>query len=345
MLTGKKIVLFGAGIIGRRALEFFGADRVFCFADNHKTGQVFCDKTIISFEKLAEIANDYDVVLSVNAGSTQKLIEQCDGGGVCYTIFSDLVSHEDYASDTDIRQFENKHKGERCFLIGNGPSLSSDDLTKLHERNEISFGCNAICKIFHQTPWRPKYYALMDPSYFADKKLLSSIEAKYKFFPESCGLYPGVPSDLMDMLLQGKGKSFFCRLIPISKVDKLPEFSTDASRALYAGATVMYAMMQIAVYMGFSKLILIGVDGGTVVPDNPKEYVIEKHHFFDEDEQWIKTYNSIHIPTGSEIAKQSVTNEYLKAETHTRERGIKILNATRGGVIDVFERMDFDSLF
>jgi len=31
MLTGKQMVLFGVGIIGRRALDFYGTDKVHCY--------------------------------------------------------------------------------------------------------------------------------------------------------------------------------------------------------------------------------------------------------------------------------------------------------------------------
>ena len=39
------------------------------------------------------------------------------------------------------------HKGERCFLIGNGPSLRISDLEALQENGEITFGCNLVIKI------------------------------------------------------------------------------------------------------------------------------------------------------------------------------------------------------
>ena len=41
---------------------------------------------------------------------------------------------------------KNAHKGERAFIIGNGPSLKQTDLAKL--KNEFTFGMNRIYLMF-----------------------------------------------------------------------------------------------------------------------------------------------------------------------------------------------------
>ena len=55
-----------------------------------------------------------------------------------------------------LKQFQNIHIGERCFIVGNGPSLRCEDLDML--KQEITFGSNYIYKIFNKTDWRPTYY-------------------------------------------------------------------------------------------------------------------------------------------------------------------------------------------
>src|SRR5512135_2231307 len=46
------------------------------------------------------------------------------------------------ASIRKLAALKDSHKGERCFLIGNGPSLRSTDLSRL--KNEFCFGFNRI---------------------------------------------------------------------------------------------------------------------------------------------------------------------------------------------------------
>ena len=35
-----------------------------------------------------------------------------------------------------IKELKDTHCGERCFIVANGPSLTSDDLDTLHKNNE-----------------------------------------------------------------------------------------------------------------------------------------------------------------------------------------------------------------
>ena len=59
-----------------------------------------------------------------------------------------------------LKKYKNIHKGQRCFIIGTGPSLSVEDLEKL--KGEITFGSNRIFEIYSQTDWRPTYYMNQD---------------------------------------------------------------------------------------------------------------------------------------------------------------------------------------
>ena len=61
-----------------------------------------------------------------------------------------------------MKKIHNSHLGESCFVIGNGPSLTAEDLTTLHEKGIDTFAVNRIFKIFPQTEWRPTYYVSTD---------------------------------------------------------------------------------------------------------------------------------------------------------------------------------------
>ncbi len=348
-MEDRKIILFGAGILGRRALNFFGPDRVHCFVDNNKAGQTLWGKRVISFDDLLHIHHDYEVLLSVHAGISGFLEEQCNKGGVACKMYADIVSHEDYESKPEIRQFKNKHKGERCFLIGNGPSLRADDLEKLHDYGEISFGCNDIYKIFDQTAWRPTYFMLTD---FADiesrMEILANMDVEHKIFAELEEGYHGDSSVLRNVFRQGRGNFYYTHTIPaISRAgDDCTRFSPDASKALYGGVTVMYKMMQMAVYMGFINIYLLGVDGNsTAIDDSPNAYVARKLHFYDDCADEIARVYTIRTRPPKKPSETMLLSVYAQAEKYTREHGIKIYNATRGGILETFERVDFDSLF
>jgi len=346
MLTGKKLILFGAGIIGRRAMDFFGAETVFCFTDNNKAGQTVWGKQVISFDALKSIKDYYDVVLTANSEATTFFASQCECYGIKYQIFGDLVHLDDLISNSEIQNFKDLHKGQRCFLVGNGPSLTAGDLTTISIHSEISFGCNAISEIFSQTMWRPNYFLAYDPSLFRYKvEMLKETEAEYKFFPTLNEAYVDDVQRTMKLLNCGKGRVVYTSVITSNQLHGLPDFSHDASKALYTNSTVMYVMIQLAIYMGFSKIYLVGVDGGTMHPKNLEAYLSEKQHFYSEDMEYLYQYNSFLAPQSTETIELRMENGYLRAEKYAREHNISILNATRGGKLEMFERVDFDTLF
>ena len=83
-----------------------------------------------------------------------------------------------------IAKLKDSHKGEKCFVIGNGPSLSAADLQVLHEYGIPCFGSNRIFKIFDQTDWRPTYFASEDVIILRGiQREVEAIPAEKKFIP------------------------------------------------------------------------------------------------------------------------------------------------------------------
>ena len=48
---------------------------------------------------------------------------------------------------------------------------------------------------------------------------------------------------------------------------------------------------------------------------------------------------------GVSVTTDRPTRAFQKAELYSRAHGFRIFNATRGGKLEAFERVDFDSLF
>ena len=103
----------------------------------------------------------------------------------------------------------------------------------------------------------------------------------------------------------------------------------------------MYTAAQLAAYMGFKEIYLIGVDhhfhisqnnaGEIIVDDSVKDYFSEKYNTDKEN---------LYIPN---TEKSTLT--YVAMKEQCERRGIRVFNATRGGKLEVFKRVDFGSLF
>ena len=165
----------------------------------------------------------------------------------------------------------NIHAGRRAFVIGNGPSLKVSDLDAI--RGEISFAANKIYLAFDQTQWRPDYY------FVADKLVAINNRDKIaglnfpKFYTRSLeGLLPHQPSvywvdELVGNLSCVKGDPRFPGARD-RRGNRIGYFSEDPLKGLNGGSTVIYPMLQLAYFMGFSEVFLLGIDFNFVVPDS-----------------------------------------------------------------------------
>ena len=117
----------------------------------------------------------------------------------------------------------------------------------------------------------------------------------------------------------------------------LPGFSSDITEGVFWGGSVAYDLtLQIAAYMGFQEIYLLGMDHHNVgsVADARNHFASD--YFSDEEREVYK---------GVTADFDSMDLAYQKAENYSREHGFRIYNATRGGKLEVFERVDFDTLF
>jgi hypothetical protein len=66
-LDSERIIIFGAGNLGKIAFEYYGERAVDFFCDNNdeKIGQIYCGKKIISFEELKKNNLEYKIVIAV----------------------------------------------------------------------------------------------------------------------------------------------------------------------------------------------------------------------------------------------------------------------------------------
>lgn len=93
----RRIILFGAGTYGKKALDYFGRENIACFADNNeaKVGRRILDIPVISFQRLREIHGNYDVVISVGVEASFPIAAQLEEAGIHnYRFFLKILEGE-----------------------------------------------------------------------------------------------------------------------------------------------------------------------------------------------------------------------------------------------------------
>lgn len=225
-----------------------------------------------------------------------------------------------------ILALKNNYKGKRCFIIGNGPSLRPEDLEKL--KGEITFASNKIYKIYKETSWRPTFYMVVDPVVLEENvNDINSAEAKTKFTLKAY-------------------KHLFNADIYFNNnfnKNKRGTFSTNIMDSLYSSGTVSYHMLQVAYYMGFSEVYLIGHDynfKGAISKTKDLSFLKEaanSQHYFSEG--YIRKDEK---KPGQ--APEEIYHGMEKAKLVFENSKRKVYNATRVTYLDVFELKNFDEL-
>lgn len=242
------------------------------------------------------------------------------------------------APDTDeLAQFYNRFQGQRCFIIGNGPSLNRHDLSLLE--NEYSFGVNSFYYKTRETGFRPTFYVVEDSSVMKENVAeIRAYEAPFKFFPTIYrSLHPKTPNTFFFEMNRG----FYEKTSPNYAV---PRFSTDASRVLYCGQSVTYINLQLAYFMGFTEVYLIGMDFDYVIPDSHKRTGDVLLSDTDDMNHFHKDYFG-KGKTWKDPKLDRVLANYRMANLVYSSVGRKIFNATKGGKLEEFYRVDYDSIF
>jgi hypothetical protein len=226
------------------------------------------------------------------------------------------------ASKERMLAFKDKHKGERCFVIGNGPSLKDTDLTLL--RNEFTFGLNRIYLLFDRIGF--------PTSYFVSVNRLVVEQCARDIAELPC---PKFISWHARDLIEFTDDMMF--VLPKSG----PTFYADITRGVWGGATVTYVALQIAYYLGFQKAILVGVDHSFTTEGRPHATVVSQgddlNHFdrayFGKGFRW-------QLPD-LETSEQA----YRMAKSRFERAGREVIDATIGGKLQVFPKVDYQSLF
>jgi len=233
----------------------------------------------------------------------------------------------------NLKEYKDVHLGQRCFIIGNGPSLKQTDLSFL--QNEFTFGMNRIYLLFPQLGFPTTYYLCVNDLVIEQcaQDILSIQIPRFlswrsrEFIKKALGDRSSLPEDP-----------------PLSFLHTTytgPKFAHDTRYRIWEGATVTYVAMQLAFHMGFKQVILIGVDHSYSTKGKPNTTVVsmsdDPDHFdsryFGKGFRWQLPDLEI-----SELAYKRAKDNYLAANR-------EILDATIGGKLTVFQKVDYDSLF
>lgn len=230
----------------------------------------------------------------------------------------------------EIQSLKNICQGKRCFIIGNGPSLLARDLDQL--KNEYTFAANRVYEIFSQTDWRPWAYMVVDRDYmWSDAENIKKVPCEWKFIPFEAKM------DTHEWKHTFQIHGGITNFVIHRGNDITAYIPEDVSKGFSNGYTVTFIAIQLAIYMGFREIYLLGVDFNYSVYYDKNGKVHHRDGVTDyfNGKKYVMTMQMM------EPTRQA----YIVSRQYCDSHEIIIKNATRGGKLEVFERVDFNSLF
>ena len=218
-----------------------------------------------------------------------------------------------------IKLFKNSHYGEKCYLVANGPSLKKMDLGFLD--NNISFGLNRI-------------YLAYDSMNFTNDYLVSINNLVLTQFNHE------IKTLQIPKFLNWKNRSLFKNCDDVFFINKSffgSSFGKEIDVSLNPSATVTYAALQIIYYMGFSEVIIIGLDHNFITKTNNSPNKTELR----TENVDVNHFHPNYFPKGSKWETPDlVSSEYFYriAKNEFDKAGRKIVDCTVNGKCVVFEK-------
>lgn len=233
-----------------------------------------------------------------------------------------------------IRSMEGAYAGQRCVIVGNGPSLNELDLGLL--ASTPFFAVNGIFHAGDRLPCPPTFYVVEDNAVAKENtEDIRGFDAEYKFFPS---IYRSMFGEAENQFYFRMNRGFYAQQSPHYCV---PRFSLDASQRVFCGQSVTIINLQLAHYLGFAEVVLIGMDFSYVIPsdaDRSGDLITSRsddpNHFHPEYFGKGKTWKDPKLPR--------VLANYQLAKAVFEATGRRIVNATPGGNLHVFERVEFE---
>ncbi|MDA9560642.1 DUF115 domain-containing protein [Schleiferiaceae bacterium] len=224
----------------------------------------------------------------------------------------------------ELKKFKNIHKGERCFLICNGPSLKKTNINLF--KNEFSFGLNRIYLNYPNMDFEPNYIACIN------NLVLGQFAEDFS-------------KQKMPLFLNWNSRNKFdenSNIHFIGKGFKMNEFSKDISKSIAPVGAVTYAALQMIYYMGFTEVIIVGMDHNFHFSGKPNES--QKR----EEDNDINHFVPNYFPKGSKWETPDlVSSEYyynIAKEQFNNDNRI-IYDATINGKCDIFVKRDLETFF
>jgi hypothetical protein len=238
---------------------------------------------------------------------------------------------------------KNKHYGKRCFIVGNAPSITDIKIDKL--RREYVF---SISNGYHHAKYsyfKPSYHIVPKLTYTSIKGGMNDEMAVswFKEMDEKLG-HAKLILGVEQAPIVEKNKLFNKREVYYINASGRDYVNVDLSKPIGEVQTAPQIAIQIAIYMGFREIYLLGVDHNSLCTNkydyffDAKKLMKVKHEGVDEDRNIVDTFYKrllVHerlFRIYESLAESAIVNK------------VRVINLSRESTVDCFEKDNFNNI-
>lgn len=252
-----------------------------------------------------------------------------------------------------LERLAGSYTGQRCFIMGNGPSLNQTPLELLE--SDYVWGFNRCHLLFDRISWRPAFYTAVDNRVVPDTA--AEINSLIDALPETLFFFP-VEYRIRRLLKPRPNTHWFEQVKMDPSLGASGYFSVDPTDFLRTPNTVTITALQLAVYMGFDPIYLIGCDTSYTIPegvlaegegqDPGTGEHIDGYNLTSLRDNDPNHFDPTYFGKGAKWHAPNVNGMiygYQCAREICEGLGVRVFNATVGGQLEVFPRVAFETLF
>jgi hypothetical protein len=236
------------------------------------------------------------------------------------------------------RALRDRHRGtRRCFVIGNGPSLKGVDLTQL--RDEPAIGANSFYKHPQAAAVNLAYLCIGDSSFMVDEpRSVAWHETIHRALPRATLVLDTTAEPLVERHGLYRGQEVFYVRRAWWDAHHARLVNLDFTRPLNTGQTTgTWIMIPLAMHLGFREVVLLGFDANWMESFSASYHFYERHESYPEFDSAAADGRGYSYEDNLEINRREFESHRLLFE-HGRRRGVRIVNATAGGLLDMYPR-------
>ncbi len=239
-------------------------------------------------------------------------------------------------------RFKDIGRGKRLFLAGNAPGINKMDLKKL--ANEDVMVLNLFFAHKDYEVINPQYYVLPQNSGNQDVSFFREFALGTRDYSQPQYIFDISNKKCVDQVEDFLGRDvsyYYLDYLPLAKYNDV-----DMTKKMLMNGSCLQDALEIAIYMNYSQIYIIGVELDML---SNKQY----HHFYsvedarglheknDEINNWMDLE-----PYHHKLERLALSwRHFFQLKKIAEKRQIQIFNASVGGVLDVFERVEFESIF